>query len=252
MKKPERNRSHSGRPVQQKKKPDPILRCTVARCWAAGLAVLFCVLLGRVNPTAAAQLQQVYHRLLNAPLNQSLQVWQQTAQEVGLNLLLGKMEESIMVYAGQGGQLDWGGHDLPATVTSERPVLSAPALHPATGLLSCGFGPRIHPITGKEDFHTGIDIAAAGGSGIYAVWPGQVVQTGSSAIYGNYLVIDHGSGLETVYCHCEQVLAQQGAHIRRGERVAQVGSTGISTGNHLHFELRVDGKSADPLCAFDL
>lgn len=250
--KDQRKRPHTARSVPQKKKEDPITRCTLARCWLAMAAVLFCVVLGRVNPPLSSEVQQVYHRLLNAPLDQSLQVWQQTAQQVGLNTLLGQMEESIMVYAGQGGELAWNSTDLPDEVTAERPVLSAPAVHPVTGLLSCGFGPRVHPITGKDDFHTGIDIGAAGGSGIYAAWPGQVSQTGSSAIYGNFLVLDHGSGLETVYCHCRNVLAKEGEQVRAGERVAQVGSTGISTGNHLHFELRIEGKCADPLVAFDL
>lgn len=249
---PERYRSHDSRPVRAKKKKDPITRCTLARCWLAAAAVLFCIVLGNLNPELSAEVRQVYHRLLNAPLDQSVQVWRQTARQVGLNILLEQMEDSIMVFAGQGGELAWEGGSLPEEATAERPVLSAPALHPVTGLLSCGFGPRIHPVTGKDDFHTGIDIGAAGGSGIYAVWPGQVSQTGSSAIYGNFLVIDHGGGLETVYCHCQSVLAKEGTHIRGGERVALVGSTGISTGNHLHFELRLNGKSADPLTAFDL
>jgi murein DD-endopeptidase MepM/ murein hydrolase activator NlpD len=250
--KPERKRPHSSHTAPAKKKEDPIVRCTLARCWAAAAAVLFCFVLGKTNPVLSEQVQQVYHRLLNAPLAQSVQVWRQTAQEVGLHTLLGQMEESIMVFAGQGGQLEWNGDQLPAEVSAEPSVFSAPALHPVTGRLSCGFGPRVHPITGKNDFHTGIDIGAAAGSGIYAVWPGQVSQTGSSAIYGNFLVIDHGGGLETVYCHCQNVLAQKGAHIRAGERVAQVGSTGISTGSHLHLEIRINGKCTDPLSAFDL
>ena len=79
-----------------------------------------------------------------------------------------------------------------------------------------------------------------------------MLETGDSAIYGNYITIDHGGGVVSSYCHCQSVLAAGGVHLRAGERIATVGSTGISTGNHLHFEVRVNGQCADPLAAFDL
>jgi len=245
----ERRRSS---PSSAPKKEDVILKCTLSRCWLAAAAIAVCLLLGRINPALSAQAKAVYHALLNAPLDQTAEVWNQTAEEVGLTLLLGRMEESIMVYAGQGGEQDWDGKAVPDNVSSERPVFSAPAQAPVTGRLSCGFGPRVHPISGSADFHTGIDIAAAGGSSIYAAWPGVVLQTGNSAIYGNYITIDHGGGLVTAYCHCRSVLAHTGVHLREGERIATVGSTGISTGNHLHFEVRLNEKCIDPLTAFDL
>jgi len=248
---PGRRRKH---PAQRApKKEDPVLSCTMFRCWSALVVIVLCILLTKTNPSLAGRISSVYHALLEAPLGQTARVWNQTAQEVGLNVLLGQVEESIMVYA-QGGQLVWDEQEgtLPDGVTLARPLFSAPAFAPANGVLSCGFGPRIHPITAKDDFHTGIDIAAPEGSGIFAAWPGTVLQTGSSAIYGNYITIDHGGGLVTAYCHCQTVLAAEGAHLRVGERIATVGSTGISTGSHLHFEVQVNGQSADPLAAFDL
>ena len=247
------NRRRKNIAAKTPKKEDPILCCTLFRCWSALVVIILCVLLTKVNPTLAGRVSTVYHTLLEAPLGQTAQVWNQTAREVGLTVLLGQVEESILVYA-QGGQLVWDEQEgtPPDGVTLARPVFSAPASAPTNGALSCGFGPRIHPITGKNDFHTGIDIAAPGGSGIFATWPGTVLQTGSSAIYGNYITIDHGGGVVTSYCHCQSVLAAEGAHLRAGERIATVGSTGISTGNHLHFEVQVNGQSADPLAAFDL
>lgn len=246
-----RRRGHTTAKTQ--KKEDPVLRCTLFRCWSALVVIVLCVLLTKTNPTLAGRVSTVYHSLLEAPLGQTAEVWNQAALEVGLTVLLGQVEESILVYA-QGGQLVWDEQEgtLPDGVTLARPVFSVPASAPTNGVLSSGFGPRTHPITGKDDFHTGIDIAAPGGSGIFAAWPGTVLETGDSAIYGNYITIDHGGGVVSSYCHCQSVLAAGGVHLRAGERIATVGSTGISTGNHLHFEVRVNGQCADPLAAFDL
>ena len=91
-----------------------------------------------------------------------------------------------------------------------------------------------------------LDIAAPMGSGIYTAFPGTVTQRGQSSIYGNYIEVTHSDNLRTVYCHCDQLLAPEGANLRAGERVATVGSTGISTGPHLHFEVLVDGTFYDP------
>jgi murein DD-endopeptidase MepM/ murein hydrolase activator NlpD len=254
-------RRQSKQTEKTQKKDDPVLRCTMARCWAAAAVLAFCLVLTKANPDAAARVSAVYHTLLEAPMGQTAVVWSQTTREVGLSVLLDQVEQSIMVYAqkegipsAQGGELNWDeqGGTLPGGVTLARPVFSAPASAPANGFLSCVFGPRIHPITGEDDFHTGIDIAAAGGSGVYAAWPGVVQEVGSSAIYGNYITVDHGGGVITSYCHCRDILAQEGSHLRAGERIATVGSTGISTGNHLHFEIQLNDRSADPLAAFDL
>ena len=258
----ERNRRRERYPsgtAKKKTAPDPIWDCTLFRCKAAAVVLAACMVLTKTGHPLAGQVSGLYHSLLYAPLEQSRTVWRQAAAQAGLFDLLDNMEQSLMVFAQaeteeplpSGGQLPWSG-GLPDGVTGLRPVLSAPAAAPAHGTLSCGFGPRLHPITGEPDFHTGIDIAAPGGSGVYAAWPGVVLECGSSAVYGNYITVDHGGGLVTAYCHCRSLLAQEGTHLRAGERIATVGSTGISTGNHLHFEVRLDGLSADPLAAFSL
>ncbi len=113
------------------------------------------------------------------------------------------------------------------------------------------FGWREHPISGAEDFHRGVDIAAASGSGIYASLPGRVAEVDSSPIYGNYITLDHGGGLTTTYCHCDSIAAPLGANLRRGELVALVGSTGISTGPHVHFEISKDGRYYNPAWVLD-
>ena len=151
--------------------------------------------------------------------------------------------------AGQGGwwpQEDPLDQGAPQGASLASYFLAAPAQYPVYGSVSCGYGWRYHPITGNPDFHNGMDIAAPLGSGIYTAFPGTVTERGQSAIYGNYIEVTHSGSLRTVYCHCQELLAPEGANLRAGERVATVGSTGISTGPHLHFEVLVNGTFYDP------
>lgn len=145
-----------------------------------------------------------------------------------------------------------GGEDLQIykaqANTSFAPVkLTAPILPPIkNGRFTSGFGYRINPITGKFSFHTGLDIAAASGTNIRAVLNGTVLKTGKDERAGKYILLSHSDGLVTFYCHCSEILAEKGAVIRQGETLAKVGSTGWSTGPHLHFEVRKDGIRYNP------
>lgn len=112
------------------------------------------------------------------------------------------------------------------------------------------FGYRIHPITGELDFHTGLDLAAAQGTRIGAAWPGTVSEVGWSDIYGNYAIVSHSSGLATFYAHCDSIAVPEGAVLRQGELIGYVGSTGWSTGPHLHWEIRINGLRVDPAWIF--
>lgn len=118
---------------------------------------------------------------------------------------------------------------------------------PVSGRITSHFGWRAHPITEKQDFHSGIDIAAAEGTAIHATADGIVTEVGWSDSYGNYLVLEHSGDFSTKYAHCQRLIAEEGAVIRKGERIALVGSTGISTGPHVHFECVVEGQRVDPL-----
>lgn len=117
---------------------------------------------------------------------------------------------------------------------------------PVSGKVTCFYGWREHPITGGDDFHRGMDIAAAKGAEIRIPLSGTVVEVDTSSIYGNYVTIDHGNGLCTTYCHCEKVVVFSGEKLRRDELVAYVGSTGMSTGPHVHFEVSKDGVYYNP------
>lgn len=114
-------------------------------------------------------------------------------------------------------------------------------IKPCSGSLSSGFGAR----WGRN--HNGVDLAAPHGTSITAADTGVVTYAGwNSGGYGNLVIIDHGNGIETYYGHCSEVLVQKGAVIEQGELIAKVGSTGRSTGNHLHFEIRVNGSPVNP------
>ena len=123
---------------------------------------------------------------------------------------------------------------------------STGAVCPVEGTLTSGYGPREHPITGQPDFHTGIDISAPLGTPVRAAAAGVVEACGESPSLGNYIIVRHSAQALTAYCHCHTLLKSEGETVNRGETVALVGSTGVSTGPHLHFECVVDGMLTDP------
>ncbi|MBS4785984.1 MAG: M23 family metallopeptidase [Clostridiales bacterium] len=125
-------------------------------------------------------------------------------------------------------------------------MINYPLTPPVSGKITSAFGYRTHPVTQELDFHTGLDIAAADGTDILAALPGEVTEVGYNSIYGNYIVLSHGENIRTRYCHCSEILAAEGEKLREGDRIARVGSTGMVTGAHLHFEVYVDDLLADP------
>ncbi|MBE7015885.1 MAG: hypothetical protein E7417_03570 [Ruminococcaceae bacterium] len=112
--------------------------------------------------------------------------------------------------------------------------------------MSSPYGYRIHPISKTKKLHTGIDYAAPLGTAIYAADDGVVLTAGWVNGYGYTVSINHGSGYVTLYAHCSKLLVSSGQKVTRGQTIAKVGSTGNSTGNHLHFEVRVNGKTTNP------
>jgi len=118
---------------------------------------------------------------------------------------------------------------------------------PVSGGVTSGFGMRYHPILRRVKLHTGIDFHAGYGTAIRAAADGVVISSSYLRGYGNTVILDHGSGLSTVYAHCSRTSVSRGGRIRRGQVIAAVGSTGYSTGPHLHFEIRVNGRPVNPL-----
>jgi murein DD-endopeptidase MepM/ murein hydrolase activator NlpD len=117
---------------------------------------------------------------------------------------------------------------------------------PVEGQYTSGFGMRLHPMDHAERLHAGMDIAAPAGSPIQAAAAGQVVFSGTQTGYGNVVVIQHPEGYTTLYAHNTANLVSVGTTVSQGQPIATVGSTGRSTGPHLHFEVHKDGKQLDP------
>ncbi|TFD80067.1 M23 family metallopeptidase, partial [Cryobacterium fucosi] len=148
-----------------------------------------------------------------------------------------------------------------ATVVSElRPLPAIPPVadtgrlseqgwaRPAAGRITDSFGPRlVHPVAGVGDFHRGTDIGAGCDAAIYAATDGVVEAAGALGTYGNWILIDHGNGIETGYAHIAagETLVSVGEQVLAGQVIAGVGSTGAATGCHLHFEVRIDGTAVD-------
>ncbi|NLW48128.1 MAG: peptidoglycan DD-metalloendopeptidase family protein [Firmicutes bacterium] len=118
---------------------------------------------------------------------------------------------------------------------------------PVSGDITSYFGNRMHPVLKKRKFHSGIDIAAGSGTSIAASDYGVVIFSGRNGGYGLMITLDHGAGISTIYAHCSQLLAKKGETVSKGQTIAKVGSTGLSTGPHLHFEVRKDGVPVNPL-----
>jgi len=117
---------------------------------------------------------------------------------------------------------------------------------PSYTRVSSDYGWRLHPTLGVDKFHNGIDLAAPGGSPILAAYDGQVIGAGYNSSMGNYIMINHGGGLITIYMHASALYVSSGDMVGRGEKIAAVGTTGRSTGNHLHFGVRLDGDYVSP------
>ncbi len=118
---------------------------------------------------------------------------------------------------------------------------------PVAGRISSGFGMRRHPILGYTRMHAGVDFAARYGSPIYAVTDGTVSYAGRHGGHGNYVRLEHGGGLATGYAHMSRIAAMPGQRVRRGQVIGYVGSSGLSTGPHLHYELYRNGRTINPL-----
>jgi murein DD-endopeptidase MepM/ murein hydrolase activator NlpD len=118
---------------------------------------------------------------------------------------------------------------------------------PANGPITSYFGYRYHPILHFTRFHAGVDIGAGWGSPIVAAGDGQVVSAGWSGGYGREVEIAHGGGLVSIYGHMSEIVAQSGSFVRRGQLIGYVGSSGLSTGPHVHFEVRQGGQPVNPL-----
>lgn len=153
--------------------------------------------------------------------------------------------ETESVFYGSGGE-DTALPEETGTVNASANGLPQ-AVMPVNGTYSSAYGSRIHPIYGTPGFHGGTDIAAPEDTPILAALDGIVTECGTGEMSGNYVKLDNGGGIETLYCHCREINVQKGECVKKGDVIAFVGQTGLATGPHLHFELHLDGVKCDPM-----
>lgn len=125
-------------------------------------------------------------------------------------------------------------------------LATTPSIWPAKGAVTSGFGWRVSPFGGSTELHQGVDIASDAGTPVVATADGEIVQSGWWGDYGNLVQIDHGNGLATFYGHNAQLLVRVGQTVLKGQVIAYAGSTGRSTGPHVHYEVRRNGAAVDP------
>ncbi len=151
---------------------------------------------------------------------------------------------------GIGGFTSAENADFTQSVSFEDYTLDEVLLQPAYGVASSDFGYRENPFNGEEDLHAGIDIAAPEGTSVVASLSGQVVEVGYTKERGNYIILHHRPGLQTLYQHLLCGFVRVGQKVVTGQQIGCLGSTGLVTGPHLHFELIIDGLSRDCLKEF--
>jgi len=124
---------------------------------------------------------------------------------------------------------------------------ATPSIWPAEGRVTSNYGYRIHPLRLSSEYHSGIDIANEAGTPIYAAADGVIRHQGWAQGYGMCAVVDHGFGYSTLYGHMSEIIAKEGSSVKRGQVIGRMGSTGTSTGNHLHYEVWTGGLPRDPM-----
>jgi murein DD-endopeptidase MepM/ murein hydrolase activator NlpD len=196
--------------------------------------------LGDLNAKLADQQAAVESELANqrsnlAELEASIEMFE--GELASLEAEQARIEAAIAAEQAAGDTADAGGGDT-STGAFVRPV---------PGRITSGFGPRTHPILGYVRTHTGVDFTAPYGQEIRAAAGGRVILAGWFGGYGNTVVVDHGGGMATLYAHQSKLAVGYGAGVVAGDVIGYVGSTGLSTGPHLHFEVRINGSPVDPV-----
>lgn len=253
---------------KSKTKSDYLIRLIVLQSVLCLVAVGGVLTVSKLSPSAGARMKSDYERIMSndMSISQIFGSLKNTAKEVFLPVSFPESEvtakivldsrEPALTAADEtvavGEIVASGGGDVASEngvkgVSFAEYTVSAPATLPLDELrLTSPFGYRTNPVSGEYGFHTGIDLAAPEGTPVAAAYAGKVTESGESDVWGKYVLVEHSDGFETYYCHLNDIYAPEGTVVRNGETLGVVGSTGWSTGPHLHFEVRIDGVRVDP------
>ena len=233
-----------------KGKEEPLLWLQILLCAAIVAFVLFSK---NTNASYWGSLQNQYQAVLEKGISfssettfshfadQVIEKLRQKAQDV-----LDQLDEGALTGRGGLWKIESSKRVPPEGASLETYAVEGEFCSPVVGVLTSDYGFRDNPVDGEGDFHAGLDIAAAEGSAVECVQAGQVVRTGYNSERGNYIVVRHANGLQTLYQHMACIFVRAGETLEAAQRIGTVGSTGYSTGPHLHFELIVNGVRMDP------
>ncbi len=242
-------RRRKGKNSNAGKKPDWLVSLCSAQLTlaAAGVAVLLMIM--RFSPVSFYAMQAGFNKIMQVDMSVS-QVIGAIKQIADLSSKpdseeLTEAEMESVESAGQGGE-DIRLYEAQENICFAPFSSTVEVVTPVKGEVTSPFGYRKHPITGKFGIHNGTDISAPEGTPIAAAMNGTVEQVGCNNVRGNFVLLSHGTSTKTLYMHCSEVLVDEGTVIRAGEIIAKVGSTGLSTGPHLHFSISIGGKYCNP------
>ncbi len=252
----------SHKKTQRNKDSDYLLKIIGVQFLACGFIVLLILGVCRFSPDGGASIKNKYNQIMMTNISFS-QVWSRV-REVAEFVLKPVDVEGVQEVNSPSDEVDEEEYysqqetepeEKTTTETPKRETAAVMSMFsdateivtPVHGRITSYFGHRTDPISGEGDTHNAIDIAVDEGTSVAAAWDGIVTETGNDSIRGNYIWMVHKNGSETFYCHCSQILVNEGTVIRAGETIAFSGNTGYSTGPHLHFAIRENGEYTDPL-----
>lgn len=180
-----------------------------------------------------------------AAIKENIAVMQATSAEIG-NQIVALQQQAAAQQAAAQQQAAAGGTVAPGGQVQSTPAGAGVWPAPASHIITSRYGGRSYPIDGSYNFHLGLDIGAGYGTSVVAYQGGTVIIATYHWSYGNYVVVDHGNGLSTLYAHMSALNVGAGDTVSAGQQVGAIGSTGSSTGPHLHFEVRINGSTVDP------
>ncbi len=270
----EPRRKNSGK---QKNKTDYLIRLMLLQCLICGLIISGVWMASKLSPSTFEKIKEDYARIMQRNMSagefvedvkdaasyftSQVETLQASTDAVKAEITENYTVESIEVIGDETGESvavgeivpeGSGGGDIQgkeaAKGTSFAPYFVSvnPVLPVKDARITSRFGYRTNPVSGNYGFHTGIDLAAAEGTPVAASFYGRVIEIGDSDVWGKYVLMEHSENFRTYYCHLSEIYADEGAVIRQGETIGLVGSTGWSTGPHLHFEVRINGVRVNP------